>query len=550
MGRPRKNFDSSTGEITSEGKGRYSFKLGFPTSDRIADELVHRFERTEGKIFYKDPYPVTLANMALTGKDKEIYEDMGRAVAYYQGDPLVGQTIDLMVALSNDGFRNVSKDKSVTQKYNQWCEDVNMEEVREWMFREIYRSANCVSYRTFSEYAPEDGREKTKFGKIPTSYTVLNPMLIRPGDSIGVSQRELWMKIENKNEFEKMKANPDLFSDLFHLEDDRFVIDNDFVKLNAENVRRILRGAQPYERFGVPLSKRATPDLHLKSKMKEMDLSAINGTINYILLVTIGSDEHPATLNQIRRVAKMLQNSSQSLSLVYNHTMKIEVIRPTETPQILDAAKYTAPNREIRGAFGVSEVLSGGQGGSNNLLSIKSFLANLLDGQKKILRFTRDQYRDLQKVWKDEIVPTPTFTSLTLSDEVREKQVLALMASGGLISYQTFQLMTGLDPEVELANKKEEDAWIKKGLYKPPGATGVSGDQPGGRPVGKGGDYAARQPGDQKRLKGKASEEEVLLELSLTRKDLQENKLETVGQLKEFVHEQFVDKYETILAKI
>ena len=431
----KSGFSRSTG-IVQTGPGKYSLQLGATPQGKFhklpAGEAFS-FERSEGKIFQKEAFQPGLFSNVKDLTDRATIEDMKKAALYYHNDPLVGRTIDLMTTLSNDGFHNIAKDQEIKQWYDDWAEQVNLEEVLTWIFLEYFRSANVVTARIMEDYKPIDGRKTTKTGKIPSAYTVMNPLLIIPGDASGFNQRELY--------FDASKFDKKISSDLIG-KDKIFskVITSSQILLNPEYVARILRMTQPYEKYARPMIKRAVPDLYLKDKMKEMDLGVINGMINHIIQVTAGNDEFPASPNQLKKLARIFQEESRSLTVVWNHTLKIEVIRPTD-PAWLNKEKYEAVNESIRSAFGISQVLVGGEGGGGNtsFLSIKGFIGNLTEARKGALRWLRKEYREIARTLKFKEVPIPVFQPLPLGDEIRERQIISVLADRGIISYRSAQ---------------------------------------------------------------------------------------------------------------
>ena len=439
------------------------------------------------------------------GNPEDIRKDIEQAVIYHFNDPLVGKVIELMVIFSNDTFINECNDQKIKDWYDAFCFKLNMDQILSQQFLEYFRSSNVVTARALDTYEPDDKRMKG--GKLlPSAYTVLNPLDIYPQGN--GPKADLYLNVDKNPEFmSALKEEVGLAAQLFDLKAGKQMKNDKGVKLNPENVKRILRMCQPYEPMARPMMKRAFQDLYLKAKMKEMDLSTVNGVINQIIKVTIGDKDHVATANKIAAAAKIFKNPTKTLTVVWDHTLNIEVVKPGD-PKWLDKGKYEEVNENIRSAFGISQVLSGtgadGLSGNNAYLSVKGFLGNLIEGRKAILWWLYNEYRYIAKQMNFSEVPVPKFRPLALGDEIREKQTLGVLVDNGILSRRSAQETLGYDPETEMKRLKEETKLVNAGELpgKPGGAGGA-----GGRPLGDSGKTYPpdRKPSAQKRLKGKAT---------------------------------------------
>ena len=232
----------------------------------------------------------------------------------------------------------------------------------------------------------------------------------------------------------------------------------------------------PYEPYGKVMMERAFAGIHEKNKLRQMDLTMMNSMMNQIIKVTIGNDDFPATPRQLKMLATAFQNSGASNTIFWNHTLNIEVIRPD--PDILNKEKYERVNEDIRNAFGISEVLTGGGGSKTNFatafLSLKAFLTNLQEGRKDILHWLRGEYQDIAEAMGFDSFPEPSFNPLSLTDEIGEKQIIISLIDRGIISYQSAQSRLGYDPEIELERRKAETKDREDGTLGP---TQMMGEQ-------------------------------------------------------------------------
>ncbi len=332
------------------------------------------------------------------------HEKIRMAMKYFNTDPLVGKIIELMKTFSNDGFKNEHADPKIKKFYDDWAQMVDLELVLGWMFLEYYRSGNVATYRELIPVTKNvkigkfsagpysvDGEAKKQFTKkmIPGAYTVLNPLLVFVEelngykDNLYMSGDEIDVELTSSPDVAKLTINgvPIKMVDMRKFKEG--------IPLDEKNVSRVLRMRQPYEPYGSVMMERAFNALYEKNKLRQMDMSMMNSVINQIIKVTIGNDQFPATQKAIKNVAEAFQNVGKSQVIFWNHTLTVEVIRPDVT--VLNKQKYERVNEDIRNAFGISEILTGGGSSGANFatsyLSVKTFLANLMEARKDVLRW-------------------------------------------------------------------------------------------------------------------------------------------------------------------
>lgn len=438
---------------------------------------------------YQNPFDSTFFNQPYTSLSQSPHEKIKLAMMYFNTDPLVGKIIELMKIFSNDGFKNECSDPEIKRWYDNWADMVDLKLILSWMFLEYYRSGNVVTSRVLMTYKedkfgldspeyghgsvkPEDLKEaeaaaKKMYSKksIPIAYTVLNPLTIFVSN-VNAYQDSLFVKADlpvpsnSENDaysliIKEMPKNLGEIAKKAGLQ-----------PLSDKNTRRILRMRQPYEPYGSVLMERAFNAIYEKNKLRQMDMSMVNSAINQIIKVTVGNDDYPATQKQIKNLATAFQNAGKGQAIFWNHTLQIEVIKPDTS--VLNNQKYDRVNEDIRNAFGISEILTGGGSSKTNFatayLSLKAFMANLMEGRNDILRWLDGEYKDIAKAMGFKTYPTPSFNPLSLTDEIAEKQIIMQLVDRGIISYESAQSRLGYDPRIERDRREKELPDIKEGI--------------------------------------------------------------------------------------
>lgn len=427
------------------------------------------------------------------------HEKIRMAMQYFKVDPLVGKIIELMATFSKEGFKNECEDPKIKEWFDNWCDFVDIELMFKWIFLEYYRSGNVTTMRTLAPYnedkfklcAPEyaygsnkeinlsklqeltkeiykaNGAAKKTYSKksIPVGYTVLNPLTVHVSningykDDLFIRENEEVEVFENIGIYKLMLQ--ELPKDLGEVAKKAGVI-----PLSDKNVRRILRMRQPYEPYGEVMMERAFNAIFEKNKLRQLDMSMVNSAINQIIKVTVGNDQYPATKRSMENVAKAFAGAGKGQAIFWNHTLEIEVIKPDT--QVLNVQKYERVNEDIRNAFGISEILTGGGNSKTNFatayLSLKAFITNLTEGRNDVVRWIVQEYKDIAQAMDFKTYPTPSFNPLSLTDEIAEKQLIMQALDRGIISYESAQSRLGYDPRIERDRREKEIPDVEAGV--------------------------------------------------------------------------------------
>lgn len=494
------------------------------------------------------------------GNTATIHQKISLADQYFKSDPLAGPTIELAAIIAIEGFRNECPDKKIKKWFDTWNESVDWETVLGWISLDYFKTGNVTTLRrlvpiesVIHNMDVTSAAKKIMYTKkmIPGVYTVLNPLTVQAGEVNGY-QEALYFSTKD------LKVDPLFSNDPTEIlirelpEELLSKVKNklkglDKIPLVSKNIKRILRMRMPYEPYGHVLMERAFAALHEKNKLRQMDMSMTNSVMNQIIKVTIGNDQFPAGPAQLNKITKMLLNVSKSQTIVWNHTLQIEVIRPDI--KVLEYSKYERVNEDIRNAFGISEVLSGSGKGtySNGMISLKRFITNLIEARRNIAKWISSEYADIAEAMEFDTYPKPVFNPLSLTDEIAEKQIIQGLVDRGVISYESAQIRLGYNPVIEEENMKREKPLKDDGIL---GLTAIPGQQPkdeGGNKSSKikGAEGRPKTPEGKKILnkktsvKGQASFDED----EQTREDILEEKIKENSELEKDVVTAVIDKY-------
>jgi hypothetical protein len=118
------------------------------------------------------------------------------------------------------------------------------------------------------------------------------------------------------------------------------------MKLNPEFVWRHTLTKTPFERWARIRMKGLFPVLDLKHQLREMDRAFLLGGINFIVLVTRGTDTIPTTKQEVDQTTAQVRAQSRSPVIVSDHRINIEIITPDVT-HILNEDKWAVLDERL-----------------------------------------------------------------------------------------------------------------------------------------------------------------------------------------------------------
>ena len=417
-----------------------------------------------------------------------------RANRYHYVEPLVGSTNNLLASLSAKGFENDIDDPDIKNFYDTWVFDVNFEEIVEWIFLEFFKTGNVFTYKVLQKYEPRvstisanpgkkpkqqkaTAAKKTVWSKgfMPVAYTVLNPELVDITGSLLFDKNSIALRIPQ--EFKEM------------LKKDKKTLSQDELDLIAElppelkkaaeagtpflldsvRVGKVFYRKQPYERYARPRAIRVFDAIDYKNALRQADLSTLDGISNYILKVTIGSDEFPVTSQaELEAVAKLFNTSSKSFDVVWNHTLKVEKIVSPEISSILGKAKYEQVNDDLTAGLAIVRSLIDGTGASNAAevsLGIKGLTEEVNYARRAVTRWIYREYQQIAEVMGFDRFPKIRWDEAVLKDTILYMTTLAQMVDRRMLSYRTSLESLGFDYDNELFNMQAELPLVTAGTF-------------------------------------------------------------------------------------
>jgi hypothetical protein len=412
---------------TDDGKHQLVFRPTLATLDpvdaafssKLPDEIK---QRLHASTIYRDQLVRSDLDLITTDvtqeAPKKLYKKMRE---YYRSKSVFGSYIDVFVNMAISGFENDCEDPALKEFYDNWCEDIDIMEILEWVFQEFYTTGFVNTYKVLGKYEPQVNRlppvanapqpkaprklksetreeyllqkdlwmagaaveripeeswsefaarkKRWSKGYVPIAYTVLNPEVIEIKGSMMFNQSRV--VLEPTEDMVELVNREDTKSPLTDAEKQLLdelppeiktaIKKQEPVELDPEMVGQIRYRSMPWERYSVPKGARSIEDLELKEAFKHADWSAVDGIVSEVMVITIGDKDNPVLKDDdLRKVAAMFNHPQKAFNVVWNHTLKVERIEAKNLDQIFGTSKYEQAERDISGSFGIPRAIVDG----------------------------------------------------------------------------------------------------------------------------------------------------------------------------------------------
>lgn len=395
--------------------------------------------RRSSDLYYAEKIPVG---------DKEIIKACN---IIYNTFGIARNTIDLMQEFASEGLDFRTNNEKIKKFYLGWAEAINLQEVIDWIFLEFYKSGNVVIFKNTKQLTSNEIENLTKFTaeadrpkkifkarEIPVSYTVLDPLLIDKVTSAVFN--DYIIKFTLPTDLQRTISNPRTDKEKIISQQIKQLMGDkksgNQIELDPNRTTIIHRKKQPYEKWAKPFLYAILDDIYYRNKLRMMDKAAADSIINAIVLLKVGNDKFPASPDTVRKVAEMLCMESKSMYFVWNHAIELESDY-APVGDILGEQKYETVNKDILRGMGISDVILGGMGTGNyatSYLSVRTLLERLEDGRNKVIRWLREEMKQIAEAMDFDEIPEVEFAHMSLKDEAAESEIIIRAYERNIIS--------------------------------------------------------------------------------------------------------------------
>ena len=272
------------------------------------------------------------------------------------------------------------------------------------------------------------------------------------------------------------------------------------ILLNPEMVWRHTLTKAPYERWARVRMKSLFPLLDLKHQLRDMDRAFLLAGVNFIILVTRGSDKFPSSQPEVEETAGQVRSQSKSPIIVSDHRISIEIITP-DVEHVLNRVKWNVLDERLMMRMWGTLVMPTESGGRETSITISRVVARALNSRRHMLK------RGLEANLVKKVVEHPfnvnnefdsatkvmfTPTRIELDFDPNLAKLILQIRDRGDISRESMLGEFGFDqPKEAMRREREEELWDE--FFKPVmvpfdspnrGQTPDQSGNRGGRPPG------------------------------------------------------------------
>jgi hypothetical protein len=329
----------------------------------------------------------------------------------------------------------------------------------------------------------------------------LSPLHVHVGYNWGYSLSSLMVGENAWNKaLMESRLPPAMYQPLVrHWDDHPLSPSSGFVNLSGENLYPIYDRKRGWQRYAIPMLARGFRDLASRVVYEDTMRGLIEGYKYQFWIFKVGDADHPPLPEEIAALKSALGglNSERTGFLVWRDSpLTVEVKVPAGLDQMMGLTYHTDLTRSFFRAMGITPKVVAGEhpggitGGGSSGKDDVDVLIYLERARYQAAQIT-DWITDLVGLWLDKSSTTGkkalknttiSFGPIQFEQAQRIKDVLGPMYRDGALSWRTYMIQSGINPESELKNKKAEAKNRADGDFSPPVtfsqvATTAGGDQ-------------------------------------------------------------------------
>ena len=326
-----------------------------------------------------------------------VFEQMELAYTASEMDDVVGGVIDTTESLAFSKVSFYADDPDEEDIYNQVAANMNLDARLREMWRELFIVSQfyCAIWWKTEEFTVRGRsllgtkRKKKVKLRVPDEITLLDPLKVVPVGNFMFGQEQL-VYIADGAEAEAIRDHlngkaPDSILERIITEEyepspaDQAMIKDlgvkvglrsSMFKLNPKNVFRHTATRPGFKPFSPVRMKSVFPLLDMKEQLRQMDRAHLIGGTNFIVLITIGTDDHRAKQSEVDNLKSQVQLVARTPVLVGDHRLNVEIVTP-KTDNTLKPERYNGIDARITGRLYNMFVLGNYSAGASGDDSVK-----------------------------------------------------------------------------------------------------------------------------------------------------------------------------------
>lgn len=399
----------------------------------------------------------------------------------YQKVPVIKQVLDLMGDFVGQGIRLIHEDEAIQSFYREWFKKVNGPERTERIANVLYRAGNVIIKRADARLNPNavqtwkktnaatsnitdlDHEEDLIPGNniVPYRYTILNPLIVEVlGEHVAAFTGKVHYVLKIPSTFYNTLSlpltsfDPSLLTEGMPRDLQQAMDRNEkYLLLDSDKLVCLFYKKDDWDVWAYPMLYSLLDEIILLQKLKQADMTALDGVISHIRVWKLGSLEHKIfpTNAAITKLSNILLNhlAGGAMDLVWGPDLEIDATS-TDIANMLGSEKYEYCMNTIHAGLGIPAAIGRSKGSmSDNFMSIRILIERLQYGRRILTEFWEAEIRRVQQAMG---FPTPAklmFDNMILNDETAEKALWIQLLDRNIVSVEAVQERFGRIPEIE-----------------------------------------------------------------------------------------------------
>jgi very-short-patch-repair endonuclease len=452
---------------------------------------------------------------------------------WFDNEPKVAAAIEFYTDFPLSGFELECANGYVKDYFDELVKKLNFSKLLPLLAQEYHLrgdvflmgSIDCKKCKGLN--VDEDGEDCDHSGASWNSVTILNPDTIESSGYFLDQEPQYYMMPTDDMVKVVQEKTPKELYDRIPDEIKKKILLRAPIFIEPISMYHMKRGAAPWQPYGTSMVRRLFPTLAYKDKLRQAQWLVAERHIIPVKIVKIGSDDRPASDEDIEAAQNELTNVANDplLTLVTHHNFNFDYVGANGKVLTL-SNEYELIDQDIIDGFMLNKAIINGEGPSYNNAQV-----GLLTMGKRLERFRGEvSYYLEERLFKpvaewngftiegergqqEVIYPKIKWDDLELRDNTGKLQTMQAAQQAGIISAQTFIEELGLDYDQEVErlrfeqtanfiNTPNADLGSAGGGYGEAGGAGLGGGSIGEVMGGIGGAGGAEAPGGEPGAEG------------------------------------------------
>lgn len=392
-------------------------------------------------------------------------------------EPKVAAALDFYSQFATcEGYDNVCEDRVINEYFNEVKRQLKIEEKLELMSYEYFSLGDAFPFASID--CPKcggggitaDGYECDHKGGKFSNITLLNPDWVEVRHHSYVDVESFYITPDENLIYIVNRKEPKEIYDRIPESFKKLIASGQPIPLNPLCISHLAHSKTNYQPYGRSIIYRLFSTLAYKDKLRQAQWIIADRHILPIRIVKIGSDNFPATQNDINAMTAQVYQAvnDPNFTIISHHALDYDFAGASG--KILQLSKeYDLITEEILDGLMINKALLNSEGPSysNASIGIEAMSKRLGSLRKKLANWIEEKiYRPIaimqgfvKKSENGQLVPLypkVKWKEMNLRDDSAKKNLMMSLAEKGFISVETFLEYLGIDYDTEIDRIRKE----------------------------------------------------------------------------------------------